>query len=64
MIRMMQMVPNGSAAVLRYAMATVLRKLNVTNIGPQREIPSRTLGPERTPPLAVRFAATGRRCRR
>lgn len=33
--KMTQMVPKGSAAVVSYAMATVLRKEKVTSIGPQ-----------------------------
>lgn len=35
--KMTQMVPNGSAAVEWYAMATVLRKEKVMSIGPQNK---------------------------
>ena len=33
------MVPNGNAAVLRYAMATVFKNENIKNIGPQNMHP-------------------------
>jgi len=36
---MTQMVPNGSAAVLLYAIATVFRNENTMNIGPQNRKP-------------------------
>ena len=39
MMMMTQMVPNGSAAVLRYAIATVFRNENTMNIGPQNRKP-------------------------
>jgi hypothetical protein len=35
MTRMMTIVPKGSAAVERYAMATVVRKENMAKKGPQ-----------------------------
>jgi hypothetical protein len=35
MTQMMTMVPKGSAAVERYAIATVLRKENMAKNGPQ-----------------------------
>ena len=39
MTTMIQMVPNGNAAVLRYAMATVFKNENIKNIGPQNMHP-------------------------
>ena len=39
MMMMTQMVPNGSAAVLWYAIATVFRNENTMNIGPQNRKP-------------------------
>ena len=48
--KMTQMVPNGSAAVEWYAMATVLRKEKVMSMGPQnRATVSKTLRTCNTP---------------
>ena len=52
MIKMTQMVPKGSAAVLLYAMATVFRNENTMNIGPQNKKPvSNTLRTQFSPPI-------------
>ena len=52
MMRMMQMVPKGSAAVDRYAMATVLRNANTRNSGPQNKNPVRsTFRTQFSPPI-------------
>ena len=58
MTTMMQMVPKGSAAVERYAMATVFRNEKVTSSGPQNSVAvSSTLRTQPPPPNILYCAA-------
>ena len=54
MTMMTQMVPKGNAAVLLYAIATVFKKENTMNMGPQKRKPvSSTLRTQFCPPISL-----------
>jgi hypothetical protein len=58
MTTMMQMVPKGSAAVDRYTIATVLRKENITSMGPQKSaVVKITFRTQCFPPITLYSAA-------